>query len=80
MPNRIAGILALIAFALCLAVGAFEADNPFGTVVGRALIAMAGLFVVGYVLGLMAERMLRDSGAGSDASEKKVQETGMDSR
>jgi NhaP-type Na+/H+ or K+/H+ antiporter len=75
MPNRIAGILALIAFALCLAVGAFEADNPFGTVVIRALAALMGTFVVGYVLGLMAERMLQDPGSRTDAPEKKVQES-----
>jgi NhaP-type Na+/H+ or K+/H+ antiporter len=80
MPNRIGGILALIAFALCLTVGAFEADNPFGTVVIRALGAMVGTFVVGYVLGLMAERMLRDPAGRSEIPEKNVQESAADGR
>ena len=69
MPNRIAGILALIAFSMCLLVGAFEANNPFTTVVWRSLIAMFGTYVIGYIIGIAAERMLGEQKA---AAEKAV--------
>ena len=79
MPNRIAGILALVAFAMCLLVGGFEANNPFTTVVWRSLIAMFGTYVVGYLIGMAAERML---GEHREAMEKSppVKESTMDGR
>jgi Na+/H+-dicarboxylate symporter len=58
MPTRVAGILSLIVFAMCLCIGTFEAENSFGTVVWRGLVAMGGSYVVGYVIGLMAESMI----------------------
>jgi hypothetical protein len=61
MPARLAGTLSLIVFALCLVIGGLEAGNPFGTTVLRALAAMAGTFVIGLVLGIMAEIMLKES-------------------
>lgn len=57
MPQRIASILAILAFAICLIVGGISAGNPFGTTVSRALVAMAGTFVVGWVIGWMIEKM-----------------------
>lgn len=61
MPQRIAACMALIAFSLCLAVGAFSAGNSFSTVVLRAMAAMAGTYVIGLVLGLMGRRMLDEN-------------------
>lgn len=60
MANRVAGILSLVAFAMCLLVGAFEAGNPFTTVVWRALQAMFWTYVIGYIIGIAAERMLSE--------------------
>jgi NhaP-type Na+/H+ or K+/H+ antiporter len=60
MANRVAGILALIAFAMCLVLGAYEAHNAFTTVVYRALLAMLGTYVVGYILGIAAEKMVTE--------------------
>lgn len=61
MPLRIAGILSLFAFAVCLVAGAFGAANPFSTIVMRALSAMACTFTVGLVVGLMAQKMLEEN-------------------
>lgn len=61
MPARLAAILSLIVFALCLVIGGLEAGNPFGTTVLRALAAMGGTFVIGLILGVMAEIMLKES-------------------
>ena len=61
MANRIAATLALIAFALCLVVGGIHAGNPFSTTVLRALFALVGTYVIGLILGAVAERMLRDN-------------------
>ena len=58
MPNRIAGILALIAFATCLLLGAFQAENSFTTTVFRGLLAMLGTYLIGYCVGIAAEKML----------------------
>lgn len=61
MAQRIAAGLALIAFALCLLVGSLGAGNPFGTTVLRALAAMAVTFVVGLIVGSMAQKMLDEN-------------------
>ena len=61
MPTRLAASLSLVVFALCLLIGGLEAGNPFGTTVLRALAAMAGTFVIGLVVGVMAEIMLKES-------------------
>lgn len=61
MPQRIAAILALIAFALCLSVGSLHAGNSFGTAVVRAVIAMMVTFLIGLVVGTMAQRMLEEN-------------------
>lgn len=61
MPTRLASALSLVVFALCLLIGGVAAGNPFGTTVLRALAAMAGTFVIGLVIGVMAEIMLKES-------------------
>ena len=61
MPQRVAAILALVAFALCLVAGSVGAGNAFGTTVTRALVAMAVTFVIGLAVGAMAQRMLDDN-------------------
>jgi NhaP-type Na+/H+ or K+/H+ antiporter len=75
MPNRIAGILALISFAMCLLVGGFEAGNPFSTVVLRSLTAMAGTYVIGYLIGLAAERMLGEQKAAVEKAATAKEST-----
>jgi hypothetical protein len=61
MSKRIAATLSLIAFAVCLLIGAFEAENTFSTVVQRALAAMIVTLVVGLIVGAMAQKMLDEN-------------------
>ena len=61
MPTRIAGCLSLVAFAACLAAGVLVADNSIETTVMRALYAMGGTFVIGWVAGAMVQRVLREN-------------------
>lgn len=60
MPQRIAATMALIAFAVCLIAG-MSADNTITTTLSRALVAMGGTFLVGAVVGAMAQRMLDEN-------------------
>ena len=61
MTRRIAATFSMIAFAVCLLIGAFEANNGFATVVQRALVAMMVTLVVGLVVGAMAQKMLDEN-------------------
>lgn len=61
MTQRIAAILALLAFVICLVIGRFEASNSFSTTVLRALVAMVITLVIGLILGAMAQRMLDEN-------------------
>ncbi len=61
MPLRLAAILALLVFAVCLVVGGIQTGNPFSTTVARALAAMLGTFIVGWVIGTMAQKMLDEN-------------------
>lgn len=61
MPQRLAAVLAMIAFAACLLIGGIEADNPFTTTVSRALLAMAGTFVIGLIVGTMGQKMIDEN-------------------
>jgi hypothetical protein len=61
MPQRLAAVMALLAFALCLLVGGLGAGNPFGTAVVRALAAMAGTFVIGLIVGHMGQKMIEEN-------------------
>ena len=71
MTKRIAAIASLIAFAVCLIAGGFEANNPFTTTVSRALEAMAATWVVGMIVGAMAQKMLDEN---LRAQEEKLKE------
>jgi|SRR5687768_10767403 len=71
VPQRIASILALVAFALCLVVGSLHAGNTFTTTVTRALAAMGATFVIGLAIGLMGQRMLEEN---LRAHEEKLKE------
>ena len=61
MPQRLAAVLALIAFAVCLVVGGIQAGNPFTTTVMRALAAMVGTFVIGLIVGYMGQKMIDEN-------------------
>ncbi len=61
MAQRLASILALLAFAVCLFVGGFQVGNPFTVTVGRALAAMAGTYVLGLIVGAMGQRVIEEN-------------------
>ena len=61
MIHRLAASLALVAFAVCLVVGGLHAGNPFSTTVGRSLVAMAGMYVIGLMIGWIGQRMLDEN-------------------
>lgn len=60
MGQRLAGCMALVAFMFCVIAG-INVGNPFGTVVTRALLAMLATFVIGLVIGSMAQKMLDEN-------------------
>ena len=60
MAKRMAGVLSIVVFAFCLLLG-LQAGNPFSTIVARALVGMAGTYVVGLVLGAVAQRMVDEN-------------------
>ena len=60
MTRRIAACLALVAFAVCILTG-LQAGNPFASVVSKALLALVVTFVVGLVIGSMAQKMLDEN-------------------
>jgi hypothetical protein len=61
MPTRLAAILALLVFAVCLIVGGLETGNTFTTTVARALAAMGGTFVLGLMMGAMGQKMIEEN-------------------
>ncbi len=61
MAQRLAAVMGLIAFALCLVVGGIQAGNPFGTTIIRALFAMLGTFVIGLIVGTMGQKMIDEN-------------------
>ena len=64
MARRMAAALALVVFAVCVIAG-LNAGNSFETVLTKALLAMAGTFAVGLVVGAMAQKML-DEGLATE--------------
>ena len=74
MPNRLAGVLALLAFAASLVAG-MQVGNPFTTTVARALLAMAATFVIGLIVGSMAQRMLDENLKAQEEKLKNLQST-----
>jgi len=67
MVRRIAASMALVAFFVCILAG-MNAENPFSTVVANALVALIVTFVVGLVLGAMAQKMLDENMTASNKS------------
>lgn len=61
MVVRMAVAMSLVAFAVCLLVGGFEAGNPFDVTVKRALLAMAGTLVIGLVVGTVFQVILQEN-------------------
>ena len=60
MSRRLAAATSLVAFALCLLAG-MAAENTLSTTLSRALVAMVGTLVVGFVVGTMGQRMLEEN-------------------
>ena len=73
MPIRLAAILALLTFAVCMYVGGVEAGNSLSTTVFRSLTAMIGSFVVGLVIGAMGQKMIDENlrANGDDADRRR---------
>jgi hypothetical protein len=70
MAQRIAGSLALLVFAISLCAG-LSAENPFGTVITRALLGMLVTLVIGLVIGTMAQKMLDENLMNDEKNLKK---------
>ena len=66
MVRRTAGSLALLAFAVCVVAG-MNAGNSTAAVLSTALLAMGATFIVGLVVGAMAQRMLDENVAAEAA-------------
>ena len=66
MVRRIAGSMSLLAFAICLVAG-LAAQNSTATILANALLAMGVTFVVGLVVGAMAQKMLDENVAAEAA-------------
>ena len=76
MTRKIAASSALLVFAVSILLG-LRAENTFSTTLARALVAMAATFVIGLVIGAMAEKMLEENLSAaakkSEDSEAKPQ-------
>ena len=68
MVRRMAGSLALLAFAVCLFAG-MNAGNSTATVLSNALAAMGVTFVIGLAVGAMAQKMLDENLAAPPAEK-----------
>jgi len=74
MVRRVAGSLALLAFAVCLVAG-MNAGNSTATVLSNALAALGVTFVVGLAVGAMAQKMLEENVA-AEATKAAAADTG----
>jgi hypothetical protein len=70
MPNRMAATMSLLVFSVCLVIGGLQTGNTFTTCVTRALVAMAGTFVIGLVIGAMGQKMLDENVKRGEKKEK----------
>ncbi len=75
MTHRLAASLALLVFAVCLVEGGIRAGNSFSTTVLRALLAMAGTYCVGLVVGWAGQRMVRENLQSEEERLRKIQKT-----
>lgn len=71
MPRRLAVVIALVVFAVCILSG-MVAENTFAETLRRALIGMFGTLVIGLVVGSMAQKMLDEN---ARQLEKKPEES-----
>jgi NhaP-type Na+/H+ or K+/H+ antiporter len=71
MVNRIAGVMALVAFVVCLVAGGIGADNTFATTIERALVALVVTLVIGLILGSMIQKMLDENLKSAEEKIKK---------
>jgi hypothetical protein len=69
-----AAALALVVFAVCVIAG-MGAGNTFETVLSKALAAMAATFVIGLVVGGMAQKMI-DENLAAEAAKAAGGEAG----
>ena len=60
MARKIAASSALLVFAISVLLG-LGAENTFSTTLSRALLAMGGTFIIGLVIGAMADRMIAEN-------------------
>jgi cation transporter-like permease len=76
VPRRLAVVVALVVFAVCLLAG-MMAENTFVETVRRALLAMFATLVIGLIIGVMAQRMLDENAKqlenGPEKSPTKVE-------
>ncbi|GIW77945.1 MAG: hypothetical protein KatS3mg104_3008 [Phycisphaerae bacterium] len=79
MIRRLAASFSLVVFAMCLIEG-LRAENPFTTVVGRALLGLVVTFGVGLILGGMVDKMLKENLEQTEKSEKTSNETPVSGR
>ena len=79
MANRLAGCCALVVFAFCLVLG-LRANNTFSTTVTRALLAMAGTYGIGLLIGWVAQKMLDENLKNEEEKLKKQSEGVVDDR
>ena len=80
MPQKLASTLALLAFAACLIAGGVHAGNPFSTTIQRALLAMAGTYVIGLIIGSMAQKMIEENVKAVQKDQKKLLDSRTDAR
>lgn len=80
MPPRVGAVLGLVAFAYTLLAGLMQTDNAFTTIVLRAIVAMIGTVIVGYVLGWIAQAMLNENVRTIEQNLKKEADPGISSK
>lgn len=80
MARKIAAASALLVFAVSILLG-LQAENTFSTTISRALQAMAVTFVIGLIVGAMAQRMLEENLSVPEKKLKKSEaKTGVEDR
>ena len=79
MARRIAAASALLVFAVSILLG-LEAQNTFTTTLTRALQGMAVAFIVGWLIGVMVERMVQENLAPAEKNKNSSEKSSPDGR
>ena len=79
MTRKIAAASALLVFAISVLLG-LAAENTFSTTLSRALTAMGVTFVIGLVVGAMADKMIQENLNPSEKIKKSEAKTGVEDR